>query len=99
MAKRKRGSIEHARQIRAARSRALFHLEEGETSLREVLRDPPGCFLGVDLWPILLATKGVGKETARDICQRAAVWPHTELGQFTRRQRFRIIDELPERIK
>jgi hypothetical protein len=85
--------------IRGVRARALKDLESGEDSIREVLRNPPGYFLGVDIWVLLTTPLGMGTESARKVCERSYIWPHTELGELTNKQRSRIIDELPERIK
>lgn len=91
--------IDEARAARDARNRALDRLEEGSLKLVEVLREPPDALKGAELYRVLLATHGVGKESARTICERAHVWPLVDLGMLTKRERADLIRELPERAK
>lgn len=95
----KPGTIEHARKVRAKRAAALKQLEGGYSSLREAIANPPGYFLGVDIWVLLQAPPGMGPASARLVCERSDVWPHTEMMSLTVDQRLRLLEQLPERIR
>lgn len=94
-----RYDIEEARKAKDARNRELARLEEGGLKLAEALREPPEALKKTDIWAVLLACRGLGKEGARRVCVDAHVWPHTHLGDLTKRERAGIIRELPKRVR
>ena len=91
--------IDDARKAKAARAHALESLEKGEVKPAEILREPPVALKKTDIWDILLACHGLGREEVRVILERASIWPHTQLGLLTKRERLDIIKELPERVR
>ena len=91
--------IDLAREHKAHRAKALAALREGRLSLREVLRDRPDALLGVDIYGILLATKGIGEKTAQSILMRSVVWPYVKLCKLSKVDQNRILRNLPQRIK
>lgn len=94
-----RFDIHEARKARDARNHELNRLEEGTLELVEALREPPVALKKTDLYLVLLACHGLGREGARTVCERSHVWPHTHLGDLTKRERADLIRELPKRVK
>lgn len=91
--------IDEARAAKEARALALADLEEGRIKAAEVLREPPVALKKTDIWAILLACRGLGREGARRVCVDANVWPHTHLGDLTKRERADLIRVLPQRTR
>jgi len=91
--------IKLAREHKAQKAKALAALREGNLSLREVLRDRPEPLLGVDIYEILLATKGLGPKTAQLVLMKSVVWPYVRLSRLSKVDQGRILRNLPERIK
>lgn len=92
-------TLEDAREERAARSAALAALADGQVTLSEVLLQPPTPLLGVDLYDVLLACPKLGKRGARQICERAIVWPHLKMITLSPAQRRALVDALPPRAR
>lgn len=92
-------SIESARQHKAARSAALAALSDGSVTLSEVLLRPPRPLQTVDLYTCLLACPKLGRQGARQVCERANVWPHISLLALSPQQRRSLIDALPPRAR
>ena len=91
-------SIDEARKCRAASAAAMGRLRTGRFSLTEVLRTTPEALRNVDLWAVLLACPGIGKDKARTVCERAHVWPHLTLAELTPRQRKVLLENLPKGV-
>lgn len=87
----KKHTIKEARHKRSEKAAALAALGSGAISLREALRTPPAPLLRCDLYEVMMATAGIGRERARKLCERAQVWPHTQLEQLTLPERERIV--------
>jgi hypothetical protein len=92
-------TIDNARVQRAARSAALAALADGQASLSESLLQPPTPLLRVDLWVVLLACPKLGRAGARQVCERANVWPHLKLISLSPAQRQSVVDALPPRAR
>ena len=91
--------IEEARERRAQRAASLEKLAKGTLRPAKVLRRPPVPLLKTDVGFILLTCRGLGREGVRTILERAEVWPYTKLGDLSKEQQERIIDELPLRAR
>ena len=94
-----RFDINAARAAKEARASSLENLREGRIKVGEVLTEPPDALKRTDIWDILLATHGLGREGARTACERARVWPHTFLGKLTKSERQSLIRALPQRVR
>lgn len=92
-------SIDGARAQRAARSAALAALADGQADLSESLLQPPTPLQTVDLYAVLLACPKLGREGARQVCERANVWPHLKLISLSPTQRQALVDALPPRAR
>lgn len=91
--------IDEARAAKAARDSWIRKLGEGRVKASAVLRKPPEPLKKTDIWEILLACRGLGREGVRVILERAVIWPHTGLGELTKNERYRIIKCLPKRAQ
>jgi len=93
----KRFPIKDARERKAARSKALSDLACGALSPAAVVREPPEALERVDVYDALLHCASLGRESVRQVLERARVWPHTRLGELSPEQRGAIIACLPPR--
>lgn len=87
-----------ARLRRSQKASALALLRNNRVTLQAVLLKPPDALATCDLWDVLLACPKLGRQGARTVCERAGAWPHTHLGQLTRRERYDIVRSLPARV-
>lgn len=94
-----RHPIEEAREAKEARALFLKKLGRGDLKPSLVLRKPPVALKNTDIYEILLASHGLGREGVRTVLERAVVWPHTHLGDLTANERARLRAALPERAK
>jgi hypothetical protein len=91
--------IDAARYKRQQKARALQAVESGYWPVRVVLARIPDALGNTDIWAVLMHAPTLGSKGAREVLERAAVFPHTKLGQLTRRERGDILRALPPRIK
>jgi ribosomal protein S13 len=59
-----------------------------------VLSAPPSALIGADLYAVLRACPGLGRERVRAIIERSDVWPHKRLGELNERERSALVREL-----
>ena len=96
---RRRHTIKDARAQRAAKAAALSDLAGGRIQVTEALSAPPVALHAVDIYDVLLRCPTLGREGVRVVLERAAVWPHTPLGELAEAQRTAIILALPPRLQ
>lgn len=96
---RRKDKAHAARAQRRARGQALADLAAGSLVATEVVREPPDALGSVDLYDVLRKCPGLGRESVRRICERAAVWPHTPMSELTEAQRSAIVLALPARLQ
>jgi hypothetical protein len=87
--------IDAARYKRQQKARALQAVESGYWPVRVVLARIPDALGNTDIWAVLMHAPTLGSKGAREVLERAAVFPHTKLGQLTRRERGDILRALP----
>jgi len=98
----KRYDTLHARRVRKQRAHILTRLEEGRVVFLDVLEAKRTGFQVLrraDVWEILLHVPRLGRNGARQVCERAGVWPHTRIGELSSAQRQALLDHLPPRAK
>lgn len=92
-------NIEYARKIRTARAATLAQLGCGKLSLRTAIKLPPAELQEAEVYDVCIAAKGLGRTGARNVFERAGVWPHLLMDELTSAQRMQLIRELPIRVK
>lgn len=94
-------SIEHARRIRTERANTFLGLAAGIVSLRALLRSNKQmlCLREAEVYDVCISARGLGREGARQVFERAYVWPHLLMSELTGAQRRAIERQLPSRVK
>ena len=88
-------TVDAARAVRSERAQVLAEIALGRRKATDVLRRPPACARELDVYDVVRAIRGFGRDRTRVIFERADVWPHTHVDELTAAQRTRLIDVLP----
>lgn len=94
-----RSPVEHARAARRSRNQALADLSSGALEASKAVREPPEALLSVDLYDVLMRCQSLGRESVRQVCERAGVWPHMRMAELTDAQRAALVLALPARLR
>lgn len=92
-----RHPINEARAARRSKAEAVADLVSGRLGLVQALQHPPASLNGADLYEVLMAAPGLGRESVRVVCERAGVWPHVRLADIETADRQRLVAALPAR--
>jgi len=94
-------SIEYARRVRTERANLFLSLAAGVVSLREILigSQLPLCLHEAEVYDVCISARGLGREGARQVFERADVWPHLLMCELSTQQRRAIERQLPARVK
>lgn len=92
-------SMQRAKEVREARQAELRRLRNGDVTLEQILRDPPEILQGADVYDVCTATPRFGPAGIRRLFVRTGIWPHKKLGDLTDKERKRLIQTLPLRVR
>ena len=80
-------ALERANEVRVARAELKRKIATGETSVSEIVGDPPSHAASMSIADLLMSQKWWGRTRARRLLLSSGVGEETEIGDLTERQR------------
>jgi hypothetical protein len=87
-------ALERANEVRLARAELKRRIAEGESSVAEVLRDPPHAAQSWAIGELLTCQRRWGSTRCRKFLSRHQIVETKPVGKLTERQRRMLVDQL-----
>jgi hypothetical protein len=87
-------ALERANEVRLARAELKRRIAEGESSVAEVLRDPPHAAKSWAIGELLTCQRRWGSTRCRKFLSRHQIVETKPVGKLTERQRRMLVDQL-----